>query len=49
MGLKADLAHAAAGVVSPLVSGIAPSVSPSVDAMLTSELGFGNKGPSLQV
>lgn len=49
MSLKADLARAATQLVSPEVSGIAPSVSPAVDRMLTAELGLTNNGPSLQV
>lgn len=39
MGLQADLAHAAAGVVNPLVSGIDSSASPKTAMMLTNEMG----------
>jgi len=49
MSLSQDLARAATSLVSPEVSGIAPSVSPTVSNMLTSELGLSNNGPSLQV
>ncbi|NQZ14519.1 MAG: hypothetical protein HRT94_06835 [Alphaproteobacteria bacterium] len=48
MSLKADLARAATQLVSPEVSGIAPSVSHAVDNMLTQELSLTNTGPTLQ-